>query len=313
MLIASNPARTGLSAPIAALLVMLVPAILFPGTVEPRTAPVSLYLNVETNGSLVTGLKAGNLRLYEDGEWRPFFLAPVEEPASIAVLVEYSRSSGAFLEEIDAAIQGIHANAPESHWYALATFSHNLDIVTDFTNQPGALAAAWANRGLPVWSEIDTYDAVFEMVDKLGRLPGRRILLLIGSGLDTFSEHTLDDVRRKLESENVTVFAAGLGSEFRTRYEPWLGSSSRMNLLRAQAFLRMLAERSGGFAWFPSYPQGFPSAVAGMFQSVSAQYRLIYNTSAPGSGKFHPISVDAFRVVDDRRENFKVLVRRGWR
>jgi hypothetical protein len=66
-----------------------------------------------------------------------------------------------------------------------------------------------------MWSEIDTYHAVYEMLDKMGRLPGRSILIVVGSGLDTFSEHGLGQVQRKAETENVTIFAAGLGSLFR--------------------------------------------------------------------------------------------------
>jgi hypothetical protein len=36
-------------------------------------------------------------------------------------------------------------------------------------------------------------------------------------------------------------------------------------------------------------------------------------TPRRGSCKFHKIKVEAFRVVNDERENFKVLAREGWR
>src|SRR5579862_5821693 len=61
------------------------------GVIEPQ--PVSLYLNVERKGGLVTGLTHENFRLREDGQAVLFRLERPEEPASIAVLMEYSQAS----------------------------------------------------------------------------------------------------------------------------------------------------------------------------------------------------------------------------
>jgi hypothetical protein len=137
--------------------------------------------------------------------------------------------------------------------------------------------------------------------------------IVVGSGVDTFSEHSLDEVKKKLETENVTIFVAGVGSAFRTSYDAYLDSSSRMSLLLAQGFLKMLADKSGGFAWFPEHFNAFPDVMFGIMQSVATQYRLVYDTTVRGSGKFHKIKVEAFRIVNDKREDFKVLVREGWR
>ncbi len=281
--------------------------------IEPPSEPVSLYLNVETDKGLVTGLTQGNFRLYLDGKPQPFRLEKPEEPASVALLVEYSASSGYFLDDLNASMQGFLKHAPEGHWYALATFSHELEIHTDFTKQIGEITATYSQLGLPTWNEIDTYDAVYDMLDKMGRLPGRRILVVVGCGLDTFSEHSLDQVKEKAESENVTIFAAGLGSLFRSSYDLYLGSSARMSLMQAQAFLQMLAQKSGGFAWFPNHFNAFPDVMQGIMQSIATQYRLCYEPPVRNAGKFQKVKVEAFRIVNDKRENFKVLVREGWR
>jgi VWFA-related protein len=281
--------------------------------IEPGTESISLYLNVEKDGGLITGLTQGNFRLYLNGKPQPFRLERPEEPASIALLVEYSASSGYFLDDLNASMQGFLKHAPEGHWYALATFSHELEIHTDFTKQTGEITAAYSQLGLPTWTEIDTYDAVYDMLDKMGRLPGRRILVIVGCGVDTFSEHSLNQVEEKAASENVTIFAAGLGSLFRGSYDPYLGSSARMSLLQAQAFLQMLAQKSGGFAWFPNHFNAFPDVMQGIMQSIATQYRLVYEPPVRNPKKFQKIKVEAFRIVNDKRENFKVLVREGWR
>ena len=281
--------------------------------IQPGLETVSLYVNVEKSGGLVTGLTQQNFRLYQDGEPQPFRLEKPEEPASIALLVEYSRSSGYYYDDITAAIQGFLRHAPEGNWYALATYSHGLEINVDFTRQIGKVTEAFGQLGPPTWNEVDTYDAVYDMLDKMGRLPGRRVLVVVGSGFDTFSEHKLDDVKKKIESEDITVFVAGAGSVFRGIYGAYIEGPAKLNLIQAQAFLQMLASKSGGFAWFPNQFNAFPDVLEGIMQSIATQYRLVYQTTARGSGKFHKIKVEAFRIVDDKRENFKVLVREGWR
>jgi VWFA-related protein len=283
------------------------------GAVEPRTESRSLYLNVEKGSGLISGLTQENFRLYVDGKPQPFRLEKPEEPASVALLVEHSGSSGYFADDLNAALQGFLKHAPEGHWYALATFSHELEIQTDFTKQIGEITGTYSQLGLPTWSEIDTYDAVYEMLDKMGRLPGRRILIVVGSGLDTFSEHGLRQVQKKAEGENVTIFVAGLGSLFRGVYDSYLDSSARMSLVQAQAFLQMLATKTGGFAWFPNQFNAFSDVIQGIMQSIATQYRLVFEAPLNGSGKFHKVKVEAFRVVNDKREDFKVLVREGWR
>ncbi len=275
--------------------------------------PVSVYLNVERGDALVTGLTHANFHLYEDGDARPFRLEKPEKPASIALLVEYSQASWYYLNDIDTSMEAFLGHAFPGNWYALATYSHDLEIDVDFTRQTGKIMEAYSELGQPMWNEVDTYDAIYSMLDKMGRLPGRRILIIIGSGFDSFSGHTLDDVRKKAESENVVIFAAGAGSMLRGIYEPYLSSMARMDLLQARAFLQMLAEKTGGFAWFPNQEGAFPDVMRGIMQSIRTEYRLVYETSAPGSGKFHKLKVEAFHVANDHREDFKVLVRDGWR
>lgn len=288
-----------------------VAALLSQGITPGRT--VSLYVTVEKGGGLVTGLSEKNFRLYEDGQPKPFRLEPPETPAAIALLIEHSQSSWLYFNDIAQSVEGFFREAPEGNWYALATFSNQLKVEVDFTKMRGRIVEAFSELGQPMWDAINTYDAVWEMLDKMGRLPGRRVLVFVGSGYDGFSAHTLDEVRRKVEEVNVIIYALGAGSSLRGSYEPYLGTMARMNLYQAEAFLRMLADKSGGQAWFPRFETAYRDAMRGIMQSLASQYRLVYESSVPRDGKFHQIKVEAFQVVNDRREDFKVRVRDGWR
>lgn len=314
----SDCARAKASQPLIQVLIALTVMVCAPAPSwarvalkQPEPETVSLYLNVEKGDKLITGLGQENFRLYIDGKFVPFRLEKPEEPASIALLVEYSRSSGYYLEDLDTAMRGFLKYAPEGNWYALGTYSQGLTVNADFTWLTGEIVDAYSGLGPPMWNEINTYDAIYEMLDKMGRLPGRRVLIVAGSGIDTFSEHNLDDVKKKIESVNVVVFVAGAGSVFRGAYD--LNPGARLTLFQAQAFLQMIANSSGGFAWFPNHVNAFPDVIHGTMQSIECQYRLVYQSPLRLDGKFHKIKVEAFRIVNDKREDFKVLVRSGWR
>lgn len=279
----------------------------------PGPTEVSIYATVEQGDKLVQGLRQQNFSLLEAGRPVPFRLEAPERPVSIALLVEYSRSSGLYFNDIQAALRGFMKAAPEGDWIAAATFSRDLEIRRDFTKERGEVEDAFAGLGTPVSSEIDTYDAVYQMLDRMGSLKGRRVLILVGSGINTFGKHTLDDVRNALRANNVTVYCVGAGSILRGKYQRYLGSSDRMNLIRAETFMRMLSDESGGEAWFPKFESAFPPVMQGIMQSIDSQYRLVYTPQVPANEKFHKITVQAFRVENDKRENFKVRARAGWR
>lgn len=314
MLIAARTKDTRKPGAALAVVMFIVLTQAYPAEVpRDKGRPVSLYVTVEEGGGLVRGLTAENFRLQEEDRPRPFEVQAPENPSSIVLLVEYSQSSWLYFEDIHNALQGFMNVAPEGNWYALATYSHGMSLDVDFTKQKGKIVAAFADIGQPSWNEIDTYDAVYQVLESMDRLQARRVVIVIGSGFDSFSSHTLDDVQKKIESANVLVYGVGAGSLLRGSYEPYLGSSARMDLLRAEAFLKMLADKSGGEAWFPRFEGAFPDVMKGIMQSLENQYKLAYVSQIPADGKFHKIKVEAFQVKDDKRHNFKVRAREGWR
>lgn len=87
-----------------------------PKTPEPGGPERVLYVTVEHDGKLIRGLTERNFRVYEEERPVPFTVEPPEKPASIALLVEYSRGSWLYLDDIARAMQGFTDHAPEGHW-----------------------------------------------------------------------------------------------------------------------------------------------------------------------------------------------------
>jgi Ca-activated chloride channel family protein len=313
-----KPARTNYrSQALAALAVLALvgPAVAGGAAASQARASeeVSLYVTVVQGDKLIGGLRPENFRLYEDGQARDFRLEEPEGPASIALLVEHSRSSYLYFSDIQSSVLSLVKQLPEGNWYAFSTFSRDMTVEVDFTKLSGKITDAFTSLASPLWSEINTYDAIYDTLDALGGLPGRRVLIVIGSGIDTFSGRTLDDVRKKLQATNVTVYAVGAGSNLRGRYESYLGSSAQMRLRQSQAFMQMLADESGGEAWFPRFEAAFGDVMRGVLQDIAFQYRLVYSRQVPEDGKLHNLRVEAFQITGDKRLDFKVLNRLGWR
>jgi VWFA-related protein len=297
----------------AALLLALVAAQNSNAQLPQPGKPVSLYLTAEENGDLVKGLTQQDFRLFEDGQPRQFKLEKPQTPISVAVLLENSqRAENWYWEDIQSAVQGFLDNAQKGNWYALASFAHKLHIEVDFTQSIGKIQQGLGDIQAPLWSDIDTYDAVYEMLTKMAPIEGRKALIFVGSGYDTgFSGHTLEDVLKEAESVNVTIYSVAADASLRGYYNQYLGNMAQLNLEATRAFLQGLAEKSGGQAWFPMEQGAYPDIMKGIMQSLDAQYRLVYTPEAP-TGKFDKIKVEAFAVVNDQRKDFHVRVREGW-
>ena len=125
--------------------VLLIPSVA--RSAEEQTWP--LYVNVEQNGKLVTGLSSSNFRVFLDGRGQQFDLDPPDIPVSVVLLVEYSQRSWLYLDDIRNALAGFVEHAPEGNWYALVTFDHNTNIVVDFTKEKNRISSAFSELPQP--------------------------------------------------------------------------------------------------------------------------------------------------------------------
>ena len=104
------------------------------------------------------------------------------------------------------------------------------------------------------------FDALYETLDRVSRIEGRKYIILIGTGRDTFSKLTLDKILAKVKATpNVTIFTIGTGAlvnEMSRR-----GGRARMreiNYLQAQNQLKTFADMTGGLSFAPALPGRAP-------------------------------------------------------
>ncbi len=304
----ANP-RSG----IILLLVAAATALGWSAAKAENSETVTLYVSVEQDGKAVPGLSARNFRVWEDGEAQPVIRAEPSGRTSVVLLVENSLASWHFLNDSHSAMRGFMRSAPEGHQYALVTYGRSPTVEQGLTEEIDKIAQAYANARRSAWRETDTYDAVYRVLEEMETLPGPAVLIVIGSGFDSFSRHTFGQLKRKVESTHVVIWGIATGSELRHSDPPFLESLTGVDLERGEMLLRMLSSTSGGKTFCPSCEADYQDSMRDVMESLEKLYTVVYERAGPPTGRFLKLKVEALRLDDDRRRDFHVRVREGWR
>jgi VWFA-related protein len=112
---------------------------------------------------------------------------------------------------------------------------------------------------------------------------GRKAILVLTSGIDTFSHITFDKARKSLAESGVPIYAISLMQFLRTIADQSMGPIARMDFLQADNELRTFAKETGGRAFFPR----FEGEYGGIFQDIQQALRNEYVISYTPGNKAH--------------------------
>ena len=271
------------------------------------------------HGDILTNLKKENFRITDDGVPQTITnFGPTDAPITVVMLLEFS-SRGWFNWFANYATYWSDAFFPylqQKDWVALETFDMRTHIEVDFTQNKDEVRNAIYHLFFPGFSESNVFDALLETTDRLKDVNGKKSILLLASGVDTFSKHTLDQTMKQLRGSDVTIFCIGLGKTYMNFLDANGYLGAHMNLLQAENQLRTFSNETGGYAWFPQ----FDGEIPGIMQSVAAflrhQYSLSYSpTNGAKDGKYHKVKIELvapdggpLTVVDQKCKKQKYLV-----
>src|SRR5260370_42184401 len=174
-------------------------------------------------------------------------------------------------------------------------------------------------RGL---REAKVLEGTLKAGDRLKDVSGKKSILVLASGVDTFSKHTLDQTMKQLRGSDVTIFCIGLGRVYTNYLETRGNLGSHLNYLQAENQLRTFANETGGYAWFPQFDGEIPDIMRSVAAFLRHQYSLSYSPSnGAKDGKFHKIKVELVApdggplTVQDqkgKKQKYQVYAREGY-
>src|SRR5260221_5097367 len=150
-------------------------------------------------GDIIPGLKKENFRILDDGVPQTITnFAPTEAPITMVLLLEFSsRGYGGFFAYVGKYWStALFPSLQQKDWVALETFDMRTRIEVDFTQNKDEVIQGLYHLYFPGLSESNVFDALLETVDRLKEVKAKKSMLLLASGVDTFSKHTLDQTMK---------------------------------------------------------------------------------------------------------------------
>ncbi|MBA2735588.1 MAG: VWA domain-containing protein, partial [Pyrinomonadaceae bacterium] len=272
-------------------------------------------------GQIITGLKKENFAVFENGiKQEVTNFATPEAPITVSLVVEYSKWSELFglygnggfeagkLEVVRpvAYFLSKFIKAPDDYASVIA-FDMRPTTITDFTNDPNRLRQTvdLLLRNNPAFRENNLFDAIkFALVggkgdsvvlentkERTAQFGGmvdvkakRRAIILVASGIDTFSKINYDEVRKIIQNSGIPIYIISTGNLFYKKYEDRLGATDsisgmpgRLTFLQAQNAMNTFAKESGGMHYAMTFEGELPSYLQSINALLRNQYSIAYD------------------------------------
>jgi VWFA-related protein len=279
------------------------------------------------DGQFVPGLKQENFRLMEDGvEQKVSKFSVAEAPITAVLLVEFASTNYSFMIDALNASYSFANSLRKEDWVAVAYYDMQPHILVDFTQDKHAIYGALNQLRIPGFIETNEFDALYDTLDRLDRVEGKKYVILVSTGIDTFSKLTLDKITKKIkDTKDVTIFPISIGWMLREYCEVHhcTGQShgigipiSRIDYLQADNEMRNFAAMTGGRAYFPRFQAEYSEIFHDIGDDIRHEYMLAYsptNTKLDGTYRKLKVQVVApdggpLKVKDQKGKDVKIDV-----
>jgi VWFA-related protein len=282
-----------------------------PKAIDPSYKIDATLVNVDVmvtdeDGRVLVGLKRGNFRILDNGSRREIVdFAPTSAPVTIVMLMEYSAASYSHFADkaADWGREFVGHLKPDD-WVSLVTFDLKSKVQVDFTHRQYEIRDAISTLGFPQFSETNLYDALIETLDKLEGVRGRKSILLLATGQNSFSAASYDEVRRRIRQTDAVIFCVGLAEAEYVRY----GGNS-MSYLQGKNALTTFAWQTGGIALFPRFVGELPDIFRSVVGFLRSEYTLTFRPPVESrDGRYHHLKVE---IVGTDGKPLKVTNEKG--
>jgi VWFA-related protein len=284
------------------------------------------------DGQFISNLKQENFRISEDGTPQKLSNFTVSEaPITAVLLVEFAAGDYYFMSDILHASYSFANTLKKDDWLAVISYDMKPYILADFTQNKQEVYGALNQLRIPGFSETNLFDALYDALDRVDRIEGHKFIILITTGVDTFSKLNLDQITKKVKTtKDVTIFPISVGWAIREYFEARGGAAphgmgipvGQMDYLQADNEMNTFARLTGGRAYFPRFQAEFPEIFQQIGGDIRNQYSIAYHPTNPKlDGTYRKLKVEVvapdggpLKIKDQKGKDVKytVIAREGY-
>ncbi|MDQ1470292.1 MAG: hypothetical protein QOJ99_1772 [Bryobacterales bacterium] len=282
---------------------------------------------LDNKGNPIPKIPKGNFRILEDNVPQTVTQYAVgEAPMTVALVIEFSNRYQSYwgqgwYETLSAAYGFTQTLRPDDY-IAIIAYDLRTEILADFTNDKSKISEAMQRLRIPGFSESNMFDAITDTADRMKNIEGRKAIVLITSGIDTFSKLTYDKTRKSLQESGIPVYSIGILQLARQMAEARGGNM--IDFLQGDNELRTFAKETGGQAFFPRFMAEMPNNFFAINQALRNQYQLGYSpTNQARDGKFRKLTVqlvnpatnEPLKVTDEKGKpiKYQIIAKAGYK
>jgi len=313
---------------------LLLPLFLFlafslPAQNSSAAPPQTIRLTIErvnvgvivTNarGKFVEGLHREDFRIFDNGAEQPITdFAAVDDPAQVLLIVE-AGPAVYFLQDVhlytaSALLEGLSSGDR----VAVARYSEAalalLDFNADKRDMQNALGGIRFNLG---FGELNLSASLNTILDWLARVPGKKTIVLLSTGVDTSSNAAVDLLQSRLQTGDVRILCVSLSAPLRNGKAGGRAKiqQAEQGFADADARLQAIAGATGGRVFFPENAKAFQETYRQIAQLVRHEYSLAFQPPV-ADGAVHQIKVKV-NLLDESNKGkpleYRVDHRRAYR
>jgi VWFA-related protein len=286
------------------------------------------------NGQFISNLKKENFKVFEDGVQQNINDFKIEQaPITAVMLIEFASTTWPLEYQAIEASYIFAQTLKKDDWVAAISYDMKPEILVDFTQDKNAVMGGLNSLRFPGFSETNLFDALYDTIDRLERVEGHKYVILISTGIDTFSKLNLNQISQKVKnSHDITIFPISIGWLLREYCETHRctgishGMSSlgigEIDWLQADNQLQTFAKLTGGRFYQPRFEGDMVDAFKDIAGDIRNQYTITYRpTNQKLDGSYRKLKVEVvapdggpLKVRDQKGKDVKyeIIAREGY-
>jgi len=249
-----------------------------------RTVTLKMLVQ-DRKGYFIPDLHSNNFAVYEDGVRQPATVNVENAPVALTLLMEHGGPTPALDRLLDIEIQmaAIHLLDLLGSGDRVQVLEYNNGVRTlvDFTSDISKAEAAIDTVPAPTLSELTLYDAVCNTLKESSSVEGRKTIILMSSGRDTFSKASYEDVLNAVKTSDTPVYVLDLARRLHhiADLEESAGPAAHFEWRAADTHLLEIGRASGARTYAVSDTVNLTDTYDDLLENLKLRYVITYRST----------------------------------